>query len=128
LLITKNRCLMAGTQVPRGDRPDTHRPQDISRFAGGFSRELRKKRPQGTGTAKFGEECRGRSPDRDKRFVHPDPPELIRFWKIWESVSAYRQAAFITAPSMATSAVTYFHSATSSLRACATIGVFSIAR
>jgi len=65
---------------------------------------------------------------RDTRFVHPDPPELIRSWKIRESVSAYRQAAFITAPLMATSAVTYCHSATSSLRACATISAFSIAR
>jgi hypothetical protein len=32
-------------------------------------------------------------------------------------LSVYRQASFITAPSMATPAVTYFHNATSSLRA-----------
>ena len=58
------------------------------------------------------------------RFVHPDPPELIRSWKIRNLVSACRQASFITAPSMTTPAVTYFHSATSSLRASATMVVF----
>ena len=36
-----------------------------------------------------------------------------------DSVSVYRQAAFITAPSMTTPAVTYFQSATSSFRASA---------
>ena len=58
------------------------------------------------------------------RFVHLDPPGLIRSWKITDSVSVYRQAAFITAPSMTTPAVTYFQSATSSFRASATIVVF----
>ena len=36
----------------------------------------------------------------------------------------YRQAAIITAPSMMTPAITYFHSATSSFRASATMVVF----
>jgi hypothetical protein len=58
------------------------------------------------------------------RFVHPDPPELIRSWRFANLFSAYRQATFITAPSMTTPAVTYFHSATKSLRARATMIVF----
>ena len=59
------------------------------------------------------------------RFVHPDPPELIRSWEICELfLSACRQTGFITAPSMTMPAVTYFHSATSSLRASATMVVF----
>jgi hypothetical protein len=44
--------------------------------------------------------------------------------RIEESVSVYRQDAFITAPSMTTPAVTYFHRATSSFRAKATMVVF----
>ena len=39
-------------------------------------------------------------------------------------MSVYRLAAFITAPSMTTPAVTYFQSATSSFRASATMVVF----
>src|SRR5271166_4738743 len=58
------------------------------------------------------------------RFIHLDPPELIRSWKIANLFSACRQATFITAPSMRTPAVTYFHSATRSLRASATMIVF----
>jgi hypothetical protein len=57
------------------------------------------------------------------RFVHLDPPGLLKSWKIKNSVSVY-QAAFMTAPSMTTPAVTYFQSATSSFRASATIVVF----
>jgi hypothetical protein len=59
-----------------------------------------------------------------RRFVYLDPPGLIRSWKIMDSVSAYRQATFITAPSMTTPAVTYFQSATSSFRASATMVTF----
>ena len=59
-----------------------------------------------------------------RRFVHLDPPGLIRSWKISGFVSVCHQAAFITAPSMTTPAVTYFQSATSSFRASATIVVF----
>src|ERR1019366_10307695 len=47
-----------------------------------------------------------------KRFVHPDPPELIRSGRFENLLSVCRQADFITAPSMTTPAVTYFHSAT----------------
>jgi hypothetical protein len=54
----------------------------------------------------------------------PGSPELIRSWRFANLFSAYRQATFITAPSMTTPAVTYFHSATKSLRARATMIVF----
>src|SRR5260221_8534810 len=43
--------------------------------------------------------------------------------RLRNSVNEYRQAGFITAPSMTTPAVTYFHNATSSFRATATIVV-----
>ena len=49
-----------------------------------------------------------------RRFVHPDPPEtdqVLEDLRIRSSVC--HQAAFITAPSMTTPAVTYFQSATS---------------
>ena len=58
------------------------------------------------------------------RFVHLDPPGLIRSWRFEDSVSVYCLTVFITAPSMTTPAVTYLHSATSSLRASATMVVF----
>ena len=57
------------------------------------------------------------------RFVHLDPSGLLGSLRITGLVSAYRQAAFITAPSMMTPAVAYFQSATSSFRASATIVV-----
>lgn len=46
---------------------------------------------------------------------------LIGSWKIAEFGSGDDQAAFMIGPSMTTSALMYFHSATSSLRASATI-------
>ena len=56
------------------------------------------------------------------------PPGSARTDQVLEdfedSVCVYRQAAIITAPSMMTPAVTYFHSATSSFRASATMVVF----
>ena len=56
------------------------------------------------------------------------PPGSARTDQVLEDLrillSVCRQAAFITAPSMTTPAVTYFHSATSSLRARATMVVF----
>ena len=58
------------------------------------------------------------------RFVHLDPPGLIRSWKISGFGQRLSSGRFITAPSMTTPAVTYFHSATSSLRASATMVVF----
>ena len=58
------------------------------------------------------------------RFVHLDPPGLIRSWRFEDSVGVYCPTVFITAPSMTTPAVTYLHSATSSLRASATMVVF----
>jgi|SRR5277367_35917 len=57
------------------------------------------------------------------RFVHLDPPRLLRSWKIAEFGSPYCQAFLITAPSMTMPVVTYFQSATSSFRASATIVV-----
>ena len=51
------------------------------------------------------------------RFVYLDPQYA-------DSVNVPCQAAFITAPSMTTPAVTYFHNATSSFRASATMVVF----
>ena len=58
------------------------------------------------------------------RFVHPDPPGLQVLEDFWNSVCACRQADTIVAPSIMTPAVTYFQSATSSLRASATMVVF----
>ena len=56
------------------------------------------------------------------------PPGSARTDRVLEDCrirfDGYDQAAFITAPSMTTPAVTYFQSATSSLRASATIVVF----
>jgi hypothetical protein len=55
------------------------------------------------------------------------PPGSARTDQVLEdldSVSVYRQVRFITAPSMTTPTVTYFRSATSNLRASATIVVF----
>lgn len=49
---------------------------------------------------------------------------LIGSWKIAEFGSGDDQAAFMIGPSMMTSALMYFHSATSSLRASATIFAF----
>lgn len=72
---------------------------------------------------------RGISGHPNLRFVHLDPPGLIRPWKKclvhipWVSGNRH-QALFMTAPSMTTPALTYFHSATSSLRASATIVAF----
>ena len=57
------------------------------------------------------------------RFVDLDPSGLIRSWGLRNWLRAYRQAAFITMPSMTTPAVTYFQSATRSFRASATIVV-----
>jgi len=59
------------------------------------------------------------------RFVPPGSArtdEVLEDLKVRSTV--YRQDAFITAPSMTTPAVTYFHSATSSFRAKATMVVF----
>ena len=50
--------------------------------------------------------------------------EVLPGKRFEDSVSIYRLAAFITAPSMMTPAVTYFQSATSSFRASATMVVF----
>ena len=58
------------------------------------------------------------------RSVRLDPPELRKFWKIGENGWRPPQAVFITAPSMTMPAVTYFHSATRSLRASATMVAF----
>ena len=56
------------------------------------------------------------------RFVHPDPPRTDQVLGGFDNLlSVYRQASFITAPSMTTPAVTYFYNATSSLRASATM-------
>ena len=55
------------------------------------------------------------------------PPGSARTDHVLEdfsSLSVYHPAVFITAPSMTTPAVTYFHSATSSLRASATMVFF----
>ncbi len=46
------------------------------------------------------------------RFIHLDPSGLLGSLRITGLVSAYSQAAFITAPSMMTPAVAYFQSAT----------------
>jgi hypothetical protein len=55
---------------------------------------------------------------------HLDPPGLIGSWKIAEFGCDRDQGVFVTAPSMTTPALTYFHSATISLRASATIVFF----
>src|ERR1700674_21258 len=57
------------------------------------------------------------------RFVHLDPPGLIKVQEDDGVRLVCRQAAVIAAPSMTTPAVTYFQSATSSFRASATIVV-----
>jgi hypothetical protein len=54
---------------------------------------------------------------------HLDPPGLIGSWKL-EKFGCDRNQAVMTAPSMTTPALTYFHSATNSLRASATIVCF----
>ena len=46
------------------------------------------------------------------RLIHLDPSGLIKSRGLRDWIRAYRQAAFITAPSMTTPAVTYFQSAT----------------
>ena len=59
------------------------------------------------------------------RFVHPDRPRLIGPRQIgygrFGNKAGYQAAPLITAPSMTTPWVTYFHKATRSLRASATI-------
>ena len=57
------------------------------------------------------------------RFVDLDPSGLLLSWGLRDWLGAYRQAVFITAPSMTMPAVTYFQRATSSFRATATIVV-----
>jgi hypothetical protein len=57
------------------------------------------------------------------RFVYLDLPGLIGSWEITEKGVLTDYAVFRIAPSMTTPAVTYFQSATSSLRANATIAV-----
>ena len=58
------------------------------------------------------------------RFVHPDPPELIRSWKICESAERLSSGGLHHGSLNDDAVVTYFHSATSSFRASATIVVF----
>jgi hypothetical protein len=60
-----------------------------------------------------------------RRSVRPDPPGLIRSrWIRFLVLSSDDQAVFILAPSITTPLVTYFHKATSSFRARATIVTF----
>jgi len=60
-----------------------------------------------------------------KRFVPPGSARNDQFLEdLQNSVRVMHQAVFMTAPSMTTPALTYFHSATSSLRASAIIVVF----
>jgi hypothetical protein len=61
------------------------------------------------------------------RFVHPDPPRLIRpRWKMMRVLCRQDQTAFRSAPSMTTPWVTYFQRATSNFLASATIVTFFI--
>lgn len=52
--------------------------------------------------------------------------DLIRSWRLEKLGKFNRYADFVVAPSMTTPAVTYFHKATSNLRANATIELFFI--
>jgi hypothetical protein len=54
----------------------------------------------------------------------PGSARIDRSWEISELVDRHCHAVFITLPSMTTPAVTYFHSATSSFRASATMALF----
>jgi hypothetical protein len=66
------------------------------------------------------------------RFAHPDRPGLIRPRRLRLILSLLREllshasqaTGFMMAPSMSSPAVTYFHKATSSLRASAVIATF----